>query len=184
MQPYREGRFTFETGSAMFGSRTAKFEALAKAYSAELYRYAYWITRDRFIAEDLVQETFSRAWTSWDSLRREHSAKSWLYTILRHEHARLFERKRLEIVEDVDLDALEDTRLHGASPDLAIREALHALPTVYREPLLLQVLGGFSCEEIADMMRTTPGAVMTRLSRARLRLRRTIASGKSRESAL
>jgi RNA polymerase sigma-70 factor (ECF subfamily) len=172
-----------ETESTMLGSKTAKFEALAKAYSAEIYRYAYWLTRDRFMAEDLVQETFSRAWTNWDSLRVEDSAKSWLYTILRHEHARLFERKRLDIVDDVDLDTLEDRRLRGVSPDLAIREALHALPTVYSEPLLLQVLGGFSCEEIAEMMGTTPGAVMTRLSRARLALRRTIAAAGSRESA-
>ena len=53
-----------------------------------------------------------------------------------------------------------------------MREALHALPAVYREPLLLQVLGGFSCEEIAKLMNVTPGAVMTRLSRARLALRK------------
>ena len=183
MQLSNEGRLSFETESTMLGSKATKFEALAKAYSAEIYRYAYWLTRDRFIAEDLVQETFSRAWMNWDALRLEDSAKSWLYTILRHEHARLFERKRLDIVDDVDLDTLEDRRLRGVSPDLAIREALHALPSVYREPLLLQVLGGFSCEEIAELMHTTPGAVMTRLSRARLMLRRTMASASSKESA-
>ncbi|HZN23793.1 MAG TPA: sigma-70 family RNA polymerase sigma factor [Burkholderiales bacterium] len=165
----------------MFGSKAVNFEALVKAYSAELYRYAYWLTRDRFVAEDLVQETFSRAWSSWETLREEASAKSWLYTILRHEHARLFERKRLDVVEDVDLDTLVDTRLRAIPSDLELREALHALPAAYREPLLLQVLGGFTCEEIAKIINTTPGAVMTRLSRARLTLRRSIsgARGKS-----
>ena len=168
----------------MFRSKNAKFEALVKAYSAELYRYGYWLTRDRFIAEDLVQETFARAWSAWDTLRDEGAAKNWLYTILRNEHARLFERKRLDVVEELDLDTLEDSRLRVVSPELEMREALHALPKGYREPLLLQVLGGFTCEEIAQIMNTTPGAVMTRLSRARLTLRRSVAGSGNKESSL
>jgi RNA polymerase sigma-70 factor (ECF subfamily) len=168
----------------MFGSKNAKFEGLVRAFSAELYRYAYWLTRDRFTAEDLVQETFSRAWSAWDSLREQGAAKGWLYTILRNEHARLFERKRLDIVEEVDLDTIEDKRLRSISPELELREALHALPPGYREPLLLQVLGGFTCEEIAAIMNTTSGAIMTRLSRARLTLRKTMNCPETKESAL
>jgi RNA polymerase sigma-70 factor (ECF subfamily) len=156
----------------MFDLKKPVFERLVRAYSAELYRYAYWLCRDRFVAEDLVQETFARAWTGWAGLREEGAARKWLYTILHNEHARLFERKRLDIVEDQDLDALEDHRFGSVYGEVAMREALHALPTVYREPLLLQVLGGFSCEEIAKLMNVTPGAVMTRLSRARLALRK------------
>lgn len=156
----------------MFDSKHLEFESLVKAYSAELYRYGYWLCRDRFVAEDLVQETFARAWNAWVSLRDDRAAKSWLYTILRNEHARLYERKRLDIAEDQDLDALEDHRLRSVSGELEMRQALHALPEAYREPLLLQVMGGFSCEEIATMMSLTPGAVMTRLSRARLALRK------------
>jgi RNA polymerase sigma-70 factor, ECF subfamily len=167
----------------MFGSKTSNFEALVKAYSAQLYRYAYWLTSDRFVAEDLVQEAFSRAWSSWDTLRQETSVKSWLYTILRHEHARLFERKRLDVVEDVDLDTLEDRRLRAISPQLELREALHGLPVAYREPLLLQVLGGFTCEEIARIMNSTPGAVMTRLSRARLTVRRGMSGSGTKASS-
>jgi RNA polymerase sigma-70 factor, ECF subfamily len=68
--------------------------------------------------------------------------------------------------------------VHG---ELEMSEALHALPASYREPLLLQVLGGFSCEEIAKLMDLTPGAVMTRLSRARLTLRRGADGGNSKE---
>jgi RNA polymerase sigma-70 factor (ECF subfamily) len=168
----------------MFGSKAAKFEALVKAYSAELYRYGYWLARDRFVAEDLVQETFSRAWSAWDTLRDHAVVKNWLYTILRNEHARLFERKRLDLVDDVDLDMLEDDKLRAVSPELEMREALHALPAGYRDPLLLQVLGGFTCEEIAGIMNTTPGAVMTRLSRARLTLRRTISEQGNKKSVL
>ena len=47
----------------------SKFESVVKAYSAELYRYAYWLCRDRFTAEELMQETFTRAWQRWSGLR-------------------------------------------------------------------------------------------------------------------
>jgi RNA polymerase sigma-70 factor (ECF subfamily) len=156
----------------MFEGERTEFARLVRAYSAELFRFAYWLSRDRFVAEDLVQETFARAWSARKSLREERAAKRWLYTILHNEHARLFVRKRLDMVEGQDLDALEDQRLAGGFDEIAMREALHELASGYREPLLLQVLGGFNCEEIAQLLNLTPGAVMTRLSRARLTLRR------------
>ena len=106
-------------------SKTA-FEGLVRAYSSELYRFAYWLTRDRFSAEDLVQETFARAWSAWQSLREQGAAKSWLYMILRNEHARLFERRRLDIVEDQDLDALEDQRI--AAPSTISKFAKRCMP--------------------------------------------------------
>jgi RNA polymerase sigma-70 factor, ECF subfamily len=163
-------------------SKRGEFEAVVRAYAAELYRYAYWISRDRFTAEDLVQETFSRAWMSWGALRDVRAEKNWLYTILRHEHARLFERKRLDMVADQDLDALEDPRIQAVSLDFELRDALHGLAPAYREPLLLQVLGGFNCDEIASIMNLTVGATMTRLSRARSALRKATAHGKANEA--
>ena len=156
----------------MFERKREDFEALVRAYSAELYRYGYWLARDRFTAEDLVQETFARAWNGWRGLRDAKAAKKWLYTILRNEHARLYEKKRLDIADEEDLDLIEDRRLGAATAEFELREALRALPAAYREPLILQVIGGFSCEEIAKIMELTPGATMTRLSRARLALRR------------
>jgi len=167
----------------MFKSKRAEFEALVRGYSAELYRYAYWLTRDRFVAEDLIQETFTRAWSAWVHVRDPRAAKKWLYTIVRNEHARLYERKRLEIVDNVDLDTLQDERLRAVSMEFELREALRALPDAYREPLLLQIVGGFSCEEIAQIMNVTPGAAMTRLSRARLALRRQAQPERRQESA-
>lgn len=156
----------------MLNRNRTRFEAVVHAYSADLYRYAYWLCRDRFTAEDLVQETFARAWTNLSTLRDDSATKSWLYTILRNEHARLWERKHLAMDDEQDLDTLADQRLGGIPEAYEMREALHALPPTYREPLLLQVLGGFTCEEIAEMMNLSTGAVMTRLSRARLALRR------------
>lgn len=154
------------------GEKKSQFETLVRAYSAELYRYAYWLCRDRFLAEDLVQETFARAWQSWEGLRDDKAAKSWLYTILRNEHARLFERKRFDIDEAVDLDGLIEPTSTGPHADMEMRQMLGALPRGYREPLVLQVLGGYSCAEIARIMGVSEGAVMTRLTRARLALRK------------
>lgn len=151
--------------------KKSNFESLVRGYSAELYRYAYWLCRERFLAEDLVQETFARAWQSWEGLRDDKAAKSWLYTILRNEHARSFERKRFDIDDAVELDGLADHA--GAKPfeEIEMRQMLAALPRGYREPLVLQVLGGYSCTEIAKIMDISEGAVMTRLTRARLALR-------------
>ncbi len=152
----------------------SKFESLARAYSAELYRYAYWLCRDRFVAEDLVQETFMRAWQGWSGLRDDRAAKGWLYTILRNEHARLHERKQLAIDPDQDLDELMDNSGANALDAFEMRDTLAALPQTYREPLMLQVIGGFSCTEIATMIGISEGAVMTRLTRARQAVRRLI----------
>lgn len=156
----------------LFDNKQSKFESLVRAYSAELFRYAYWLCRDRFQAEDLVQETFTRAWQGLGGLRDARAVKGWLYTILRREHARLYERKRVEIDEHQELDDIENSSGSSAYDDLEIRDALQTLPEGYREPLLLQVLGGFSCKEIATMMDISTGAVMTRLSRARLAARK------------
>lgn len=161
--------------------RQSQFETVVRAYSAELYRYAYWLCRDRSTAEDLVQETFTRAWQGWKRLRDEKAAKSWLYTILRNEHARLYERKRFDIDETKELDEVMDTGGMNAYERFEMRDALKALPKSYSEPLLLQVLGGFSCREIAAKMDISEGAVMTRLTRARLALRKLTERGIERK---
>ena len=154
-------------------NRQAQFDALARSYSTDLYRYAVWLCRDPALAEDLVQETFMRAWRAIDKLREVKAAKGWLITILRREYARTFERKRLDIV-DVDEFTLAD--LSDLAPDertqtAQLRAGMMSLDSKYREPLLMQVLGGFSCEEIADLLGISKSAVMTQLFRARQQLK-------------
>ena len=157
----------------MSKSRQEKFEILIQGLSADLYRYAYWMCRDRVQAEELVQETYLRAWKAIDSLRDADSAKSWLFTIFRREFARQFERKRLDMQELEDLGELPARQsAHDTSTEaFVLRRALAELPEDYREPLLLQVLGGFSCEEIAGTLGISASAVMTRLFRARKQMR-------------
>ena len=136
-----------------------------------LYRFAYWLCRDRGIAEDLVQETFTRAWANWQDVRDEKSAKGWLLTILHHEYARLFEKKRVEISDD-DLNDLVVAAETDVLGELEMRDALWKLPEGFREPLLLQVLGGFTCAEIATIVNLSEANVMQRLTRARQSLRK------------
>jgi RNA polymerase sigma-70 factor (ECF subfamily) len=153
------------------GSKQTRFEALVNALSGDLYRYAAWLCRDRHRAEELVQETFLRAWRSLDSLRDERAAKGWLITILRREHARGYERYKPELDSELDVDNLPASSSQSPAETLALRRAIAGLTPEYREPLLLQVLGGYRCEEIAEMLGLSAGAVMTRLFRARQKLR-------------
>lgn len=154
----------------MLGVNRKRFEQAVRAYSGDMFRYALWLTRDRFMAEELVQETFTRAWSYWDQLRDPQAVKTWLFTIVRNEHARLYGRKRLDISDDEPED-LPMTGAGDASSALEAEQLVNALPTSLAEPLVLQVLGGYSCAEIAALLSTTEGAVMTRLTRARQSLR-------------
>jgi len=151
----------------------APLTSLFESMRPDLLRFAQWLARDRSIAEDIVQEALLRAWRSREALKDPSAARPWLLTIVRREHARLYERKRLELVpldELVELQA--DPR--SAEPDdevYALRHAIMRLPIEYREPLVLQVLGGFTTEEIARELDLSATAVLTRLFRARNKLR-------------
>lgn len=154
-------------------SKQKRYEALVNALHKDLYRYAYWLCKDPNIAEDLVQETFLRAWRSLDSLKDDKAAKAWLITILRRENARRFERKQLEVV-DIEDHPVADTVSHSAESFMEshlLHRHIENLADEYREPLVLQVLGGFSGEEIADMLQLNKNTVMTRLFRARNQLK-------------
>jgi RNA polymerase sigma-70 factor (ECF subfamily) len=138
-----------------------------------MFRYAAWLCRDKSIAEDVVQEAMLRAWKSLDALREDSAAKHWLLTIVRRENARYFERRRLETV-DIDNLTPSQSALLAEAPNEELddlREAIFELEDDYREPLVLQVLMGYSTNEIAEHMGLNQGAVLTRLHRARLKLK-------------
>ncbi len=154
-------------------SKQRRYESLVRALSTDLYRYAYWLCGDKHIAEDITQETFLRAWKALDSLKDDKAAKAWLITILRRENARRFERKQFDY-SDIEQDHLEDV-FSGSNEDQAeqylLRRQIGKLELEYREPLLLQVVGGFSGEEIAEILDLNRNTVMTRLFRARNQLK-------------
>ncbi|MGH6885737.1 MAG: sigma-70 family RNA polymerase sigma factor [Geminicoccales bacterium] len=162
--------------------RQGAFEKAVGDCLDDLYRYAYWLCRERWQSEDLVQETVLRAWRSWPGLREHRAVKGWLFKILYHEFARSTCRGRIQAVP---LDELAMEPQDHADPALAL-DVLRALDTLgehSRHALLLQVLGGFSCAEIADVLCTSEGAVMTRLTRARQALRRVLRAGEPAEKA-
>jgi RNA polymerase sigma-70 factor (ECF subfamily) len=153
--------------------RKRRFDALAHQYADDLFRFAVWLCRDHALAGDLVQETFVRAWRGLDGLKDVDAAKSWLITILRREYARTFERK-VPPMCDVDGVVMADEAELGpeerAERD-ALRAAMLELDANYREPLLLQVVMGLSIAEIAAQLELTESATMTRVFRAREKLR-------------
>lgn len=151
-----------------------RFETLCVPYKADLYRFLFWLCRNRSLAEDVMQETLVRAWRSIGSLSDDKAVRAWLLTIARRELARTFERKRLDTV---DLDSVIETddgslTMSDSSEVDEMRAAIFRLEANYREPLMLQVLFGYSTEEIANQLEISVPAVLTRLYRARHLLRR------------
>ncbi|MBT8062409.1 MAG: sigma-70 family RNA polymerase sigma factor [Xanthomonadales bacterium] len=149
--------------------RKIRFEKLAREYSTDLYRYAMWICGNDALSKDLVQETFLRAWKAIDSLQSEKAAKSWLITILRREYARTFERK-VPPLTDIDGVVIADEDELDPEDRLErklLRKGMASLPKKYREPILLQVVMGYSCKEISEQLGVSKSAVMTQLFRAR-----------------
>lgn len=167
------GRETRSRVDTTYGMHTpsAHFDQTVRAYSAELFQYASWLCRDRLRAEDILQEAFARAWTHWRSVRDESGRRSWLYTIVRNEFLRDSGRANARCEDPEDEEPVDVADARDFTFGVEIRDLLARLPEKYLEPLLLQTLMGMSCDEIAAVMGLTPGAAMTRLTRARLALR-------------
>ena len=163
--------------SSADAERRRKFDRLVAVFHPDMYRYAAWLCRDKAIAEDVVQEALLRAWKSLDALRDDAAAKPWLLTIVRRENARFFERRRLETVDIDNLTASQAAMLAEAPNEELddLRESIYELEDDYREPLVLQVLMGYSTAEIGELMGLKQGAVLTRLHRARLKLKDNVA---------
>jgi RNA polymerase sigma-70 factor (ECF subfamily) len=146
---------------------------LIESMRPDLLRFAHWLARDRSVAEDIVQDAMLRAWRSRKDLREPAAVRCWLLTIVRREHARLYERKRLELVcleDGIEHEGVSDP--HGPDSELqTLRSAILRLPLEYREPLIMQVVVGSSTAEIARELSLSSSAVLTRLFRARNKLR-------------
>jgi len=149
------------------------FETIVRTLANDLFRYAYWLCNDRSIADDLVQETFLRAWKSIDKLNDQQAVKSWLFTIVRRENARRFERKQFDLV-DIENTSVADESI--ADYDKLIQQkqlhnAIKELDSDYKDPLLMQTIGGFKTEEIALILGMNLNTVNTRLFRAKKQLK-------------
>ena len=164
--------------------RRKRFDRVVAILHCDMYRYAVWLCREPAIAEDVVQEALLRAWKSLDALRDDGAARQWLLTIVRRENARHFERKRLETV-DIDNLTPSQAAMLAETDDRQVdevRAVIFRLEDEYREPLVLQVLMGHSTQEIAELMDMKQGAILTRLHRARLKLKDVVDRGATRSA--
>lgn len=160
------------TAVSVFSSDAASFNRLARQYWRDLYSYAYRLAGNAHTAEDLVQDSLLRAWRSIDRLQNPQALKGWLLTIVRRENARRFERfqpRQSEIpIEEIGANC----KTYDTSTEaFMLRWAIRKLPDEYREPLILQVLGGYSQKEIATRLGLSSAGAGTRLFRARRKLR-------------
>jgi len=163
------------------GARRRSFEQLAFPQMNGLYNLALSMTRNRADAEDLTQETFLRAYTHFDRFRQGTNFRAWLFRILRNLTINQVKRRRVRGVR-VELDPvfpqLSADRTDPFAPRAAgfaredLEDALGRLSAEHRTAVLLCYVGGFSYAEIAEAMGTPVGTVMSRIYRARRRLRR------------
>ncbi len=152
--------------------RAQTFNRLIAVHMDDLYRYARWLSGSPTVADDLVQETLLRSWKSMDKLNDARAAKGWLLTILRRENARRFERQRpIECAIPTEELAADRNEYDTSTEAFTLRRALEELPKVYREPLLMQVIYGYSQKEIANHLGISVAGAGTRLFRAREKLR-------------
>lgn len=158
-------------------ARSRQFEAKLETSRCRLWRLAYSWCRNRALAEDLVQETLTKALDRHSQLRDAEAMHAWLCSILAncwHDHLRAAK-------EAIDIDSVEEKQLPAADcPEedclkneivRRVREAVAALPTGQREVVTLVDLEEFSYAEVADILQIPIGTVMSRLSRARASLR-------------
>ncbi len=171
----------------------ADFARDAMPLMPALYSAALRMTRNPADAEDLVQETYLKAYRAYDSFQQGTNLKAWMYRILTNTYINGY-RARQRRPDETDLDDVEDLYLYrrvggaagaalgrSAEDELLdlfseheVKEAVESLPEHYRLPVLLADVEGFSYKEIAEILDIPMGTVMSRLHRGRKALQKTL----------
>jgi RNA polymerase sigma-70 factor (ECF subfamily) len=140
------------------------------------------MVRDRHRAEDLVQETLLSAWRHFHQFQPGTNCRAWLFRILINAQNREFSKRRW-LADVVSIDDVQVHHPEKVSASAEINSALDNLSTEHREILMLGVVEGFSIKELAVVLEVPIGTVMSRLSRARARLREMLSPGETMVSA-
>lgn len=151
-------------------TRLESFEAAAMPHLETLLRSARHITGERHIADDLVQETMLQAWRAFHQFQPGTNCKAWLYRIMLNLWSKL-RKKQQPARYIVALDEVELGRESAVLTNLQLSTALDTMPAEQRAVLVLGIVEGFSCREIAEMLALPIGTVMSRLARGREKLR-------------
>ena len=154
----------------------AAFEGEALPYQADLYRMAKWLLRDRDRAEDLVQETFVQALSSFHRYEKGTNCRAWLIKIMYHVLGkRRRSESRLHLVSDTEERIAETTAFVASTPqnitEQEVLEALKRLPLQFQEVVILSDVEDMTYKEIAEALLIPTGTVMSRLHRGRRLLR-------------
>ena len=163
-------------------SRHVDFQREAAPHMSLLYNYAYWMTGDRDDADDLLQETFLKAYRFWDKYEKGTNIKAWLFKIMKNSYINLYRKDKRE-PDKVDYEDVQnfynDIRAESTNPndlqeqifggllDDEISAALESLPEEFRTVVILCDIEGLPYEEIAEFVDCPIGTVRSRLHRAR-----------------
>ncbi|MGA7791425.1 MAG: sigma-70 family RNA polymerase sigma factor [Candidatus Acidiferrales bacterium] len=168
-----------------------RFEQAVLPHLDAAYNLARWLTRNEHDAQDVTQEAFLRAFRFFDGYQGGNM-RAWLLTIVRNTcYTWLHQNRPPEAAVEFDEEIHSSESSGGADPELQVlasadKETLHRaleeLPGIFREVLVLREMEGMSYKEIADVASVSIGTVMSRLARARMRLRESLGAALGKES--